>query len=291
MIRNINNSIKKHNIKFTKSLGQNFLIDDNVVKNIVDLGALTKDDLVIEIGPGIGNMTRELAKRAGFVVAIEIDRHLISALMENLEEFSNVRVLNQDILKVDVNEIINDFSFSSVKIVANLPYYITTPIIMGLLEKEVKVDRMVFMIQKEVAKRMVAKEGTKDYGALTVAVNYYATPKIAFIVSPSCFIPKPEVESAVVELDIDKIPKVNLISKDIFRRTIRASFSQRRKTLLNALSSSMGFDISKDEYRKLFMKIGINENQRGETLTIYQFAELSNEISKLRHQVYSIEKP
>ena len=283
MIRNINNSIKKHNIKFTKSLGQNFLIDDNVVKNIVDLGALTKDDLVIEIGPGIGNMTRELAKRAGFVVAIEIDRHLISALMENLEEFSNVRVLNQDILKVDVNEIINDFSFSSVKIVANLPYYITTPIIMGLLEKEVKVDRMVFMIQKEVAKRMVAKEGTKDYGALTVAVNYYATPKIAFIVSPSCFIPKPEVESAVVELDIDKIPKVNLISKDIFRRTIRASFSQRRKTLLNALSSSMGFDISKDEYRKLFIKIGINENQRGETLTIYQFAELSNEISRLRH--------
>ena len=280
MIRDTSDSIKKHNIKFTKSLGQNFLVDENVVKNIVDLGKLTKDDLVIEIGAGIGNMTRELAKRAGFVVAIEIDRHLIDALLENLNQFSNVRVLNQDVLKLDVNEIIDEFNFSSVKIIANLPYYITTPIIMGLLEKEVKVDKMVFMIQKEVAKRIVAKEGTKDYGALTVAVNYYASPRIAFIVSPSCFIPKPEVESAVIELDIDKVPKVDLIDKDIFRRTIRASFSQRRKTLLNALSSSMGFDISKDEYKKIFFTVGINENQRGETLTIYQFANLSNEICR-----------
>ena len=280
MIRNTNNSMKKYNIKFTKSLGQNFLIDENVVKKIVDLGELTKDDLVIEIGPGIGNMTRELAKRAGFVVAVEIDKHLVPALTENIEEFSNVKVLNQDILKVDVNEIIDSFDFRCVKIIANLPYYITTPIIMGLLEKEVKVDKMVFMIQKEVAQRMIAKEGTKDYGALTVAVNYYASPKIAFVVSPNCFMPKPEVESAVIELEIDKAPKIDLIDRDVFRRTIRASFSQRRKTLLNSLSSSMGFNIPKDEYRKIFLEVGINENQRGETLTIYQFANLANEICK-----------
>ena len=280
MIRSTDNLMKKYNIKFTKSLGQNFLIDRNVVDKIVDLGKLTKKDLVIEIGPGTGNMTLEIAKRAGQVVAIEIDRHLIPALKENLKEFDNVTILNQDVLKVNMNNIIREFNFETVKVIANLPYYITTPIIMGLMEKQAHIDKMVFMIQKEVALRMVAKEGTKDYGALTVAVNYYASPKIAFVVSPNCFIPKPEVESAVVELDIDKVPKVDLINKDIFRRTVRASFSQRRKTLLNALSSSVGFDISKEEYKKIFSNIGIEENQRGETLTIYQFAKLSNEICK-----------
>ncbi len=278
MIRSTNNLIKKHNIKFTKSLGQNFLIDENIITKIVNLGNIKKEDLVIEIGPGIGNMTVELAKKAGQVVAVEIDKHLLSALEENLKEFNNVMIINEDILKVDVNEIISRFKFKSVKVIANLPYYITTPIIMGLLEKQVNIDKMVFMIQKEVSERMVAKEGTKNYGSLTVAVNYYASPRIAFIVSPNCFIPKPEVDSAVVELVIDKVPKVDLVDKDVFRRTVRASFSQRRKTLLNALSSSMGFNISKDNYRKIFNKLGIKENQRGETLTIYQFAKLSNEI-------------
>lgn len=278
MIRSTNNLIKKHNIKFTKSLGQNFLIDENIITKIVNLGNITKEDLVIEIGPGIGNMTVELAKKAGQVVAVEIDKHLLSALEENLKEFNNVMIINEDILKVDVNEIISRFKFKSVKVIANLPYYITTPIIMGLLEKQVNIDKMVFMIQKEVSERMVAKEGTKNYGSLTVAVNYYASPRIAFIVSPNCFVPKPEVDSAVVELVIDKVPKVDLVDKDVFRRTVRASFSQRRKTLLNALSSSMGFNISKDNYRKIFNKLGIKENQRGETLTIYQFAKLSNEI-------------
>ena len=280
MIRNTNDLIKKHGIKFTKSLGQNFLIDFNVIKKIVDLGELTKDDLVIEIGPGTGNMTIELAKRAGQVVAVEIDKHLVPALEENLQELDNVKILNHDILKVDINDIIKDFDFKKVKVIANLPYYITTPIIMGLLEKQTNIDKMVFMIQKEVALRLVAKEGTKDYGALTVAVNYYASARIAFVVSSNCFIPKPEVESAVITLDIDKIPKVDLVDRDIFRRTVRASFSQRRKTLLNALSSSMGFSISKDEYRRIFSNIGIKDNQRGETLTIYQFAKLSNEICK-----------
>ena len=278
MIRSTNNLIKKHNIKFTKSLGQNFLIDENIITKIVNLGNITKEDLVIEIGPGIGNMTVELAKKAGQVVAVEIDKHLLSALEENLKEFNNVMIINEDILKVDVNEIISRFKFKSVKVIANLPYYITTPIIMGLLEKQVNIDKMVFMIQKEVSERMVAKEGTKNYGSLTVAVNYYASPRIAFIVSPNCFVPKQEVDSAVVELVIDKVPKVDLVDKDVFRRTVRASFSQRRKTLLNALSSSMGFNISKDNYRKIFNKLGIKENQRGETLTIYQFAKLSNEI-------------
>lgn len=278
MIQETNSTIRKHNIKLTKSLGQNFLIDENIITKIVDQGDVTKEDLVIEIGPGIGNLTRELAKRAGFVVAVEIDKHLIDALNENLGEFDNVKIINEDILKVDIDDLINSTNLSSVKVVANLPYYITTPIIMKLLEKETKINKMIFMIQKEVAKRIVSREGTKDYGALSIAVQYYSTPKIAFIVSPNCFIPKPEVDSAVIELDIDKEPKVCLKSKDVFRKTVKAAFSQRRKTLINALSSSMGFDLTKDEYKEMFKELEIGENQRGETLSIYKFADLSNKI-------------
>ena len=269
MIQETNSTIRKHNIKLTKSLGQNFLIDENIITKIVDQGDVTKEDLVIEIGPGIGNLTRELAKRAGFVVAVEIDKHLIDALNENLGEFDNVKIINEDILKVDIDDLINS---------TNLPYYITTPIIMKLLEKETKINKMIFMIQKEVAKRIVSREGTKDYGALSIAVQYYSTPKIAFIVSPNCFIPKPEVDSAVIELDIDKEPKVCLKSKDVFRKTVKAAFSQRRKTLINALSSSMGFNLTKDEYKEMFKELEIGENQRGETLSIYKFADLSNKI-------------
>lgn len=278
MIQETNSTIRKHNIKLTKSLGQNFLIDENIITKIVDQGDVTKDDLVIEIGPGIGNLTRELAKRAGSVVAVEIDKHLIDALHENLSEFDNVRIINEDILKVDIEELINNANLSNVKVIANLPYYITTPIIMKLLEKQTRISKMIFMIQKEVAKRIVSKEGTKDYGVLSIAVQYYSTPKIAFIVSPNCFIPKPDVDSAVIALEIDKEPKVSLKSQDIFRKTVKAAFSQRRKTLLNALSSSMGFDLSKDEYKEIFKELGIAENQRGETLSIYQFADLSNKI-------------
>ena len=278
MIQRTNNTIKKHKIRLTKSLGQNFLIDENIINKIVDLGDVTKDDLVIEIGPGIGNMTRELAKRAGEVIAVEIDKHLIPALTDNLQEFGNVKIINDDILKVDIDSLIEGSSFSSVKVVANLPYYITTPIIMQLLEKESHIDRMIFMIQKEVAQRIVAKEGKKDYGALSIAVQYYSSAKIAFTVSPNCFIPKPEVDSAVIQLDIDKTPKVSLLDKDIFRKTVRAAFSQRRKTLLNALSSSMGFNISKDEYKQMFEDMGIQLNRRGETLSIFQFATLANKI-------------
>ena len=278
MIQETNSTIRKHNIKLTKSLGQNFLIDENIITKIVDQGDVTKEDLVIEIGPGIGNLTRELAKRAGFVVAVEIDKHLIDALNENLGEFDNVKIINEDILKVDIDDLINSTNLSSVKVVANLPYYITTPIIMKLLEKETKINKMIFMIQKEVAKRIVSREGTKDYGALSIAVQYYSTPKIAFIVSPNCFIPKPEVDSAVIELDIDKEPKVCLKSKDVFRKTVKAAFSQRRKTLINALSSSMGFNLTKDEYKEMFKELEIGENQRGETLSIYKFADLSNKI-------------
>ena len=278
MIHQTNNTIKKHKLRLTKSLGQNFLIDENIINKIVDLGDVTKNDLVIEIGPGIGNMTRELAKRAGEVVAVEIDKHLIAALTDNLQEFSNVRIINEDILKVDIDSLIEGSKLSSVKVIANLPYYITTPIIMKLLEKETHIEKMIFMIQKEVAQRIVAKEGKKDYGALSIAVQYYSSPKIAFTVSPNCFIPKPEVDSAVIQLDIDKMPKVSLLDKDIFRKTVRAAFSQRRKTLLNALSSSMGFNISKDEYKQMFEDMGIQPNQRGETLSIYQFATLANKI-------------
>lgn len=278
MIQETNDIIKKHNIRLTKSLGQNFLIDCNIINNIVDLGEVTKEDVVVEIGPGIGNMTKELARRAGKVVAVEIDKHLIEPLRENLSEFSNVDIINQDILKVDMNAIVASACGSRVKVVANLPYYITTPIIMGLLEKELGIDKMVFMIQKEVANRMIAKEGTKEYGALTVAVNFYAMASIAFIVSSNCFIPKPKIDSAVVCLDIYDVPKVYVESKDMFRRTVRAAFGQRRKTLLNALSSSMGVSITKDEYRDILKKVGIDDNRRGETLDIAKFAQLSNEI-------------
>lgn len=273
--------IQKFNIKLTKSLGQNFLTDDSIISRIVDSADVGKRDFVIEVGPGIGSMTRELAKRAGRVTAVEIDRHLMAALTEELKEYPNVRIINRDIMKVDFDEILMDLKggdtvFDSVKVVANLPYYITTPIIMRFLEENPGIDTLVFMVQKEVAERMAAKPGGKDYGALSVAVQYYSKPERVFDVPPHCFIPQPDVDSTVIRLKVLKNPEVELIDKDIFFKTVKASFGQRRKTLLNALSNSQYFMESKEQIRQILNNLGIDENIRGESLTIMQFAQIAN---------------
>ena len=277
MALNTKELIKKYGIRLTKSLGQNFLTDESVVKRIVDTAEITSEDLVMEIGPGIGSMTGELAARAGRVVAVEIDRHLIPVLKENLKEFSNLEIINEDIMKVNVKSITGTEHNMAQKVVANLPYYITTPIIMKLLEEENDIELMVFMVQKEVAQRMVAKPGGKDYGALSVGVQYYAQPERVFDVPPHCFIPQPEVDSTIIKLKKNKTPPVNLKDKDMFFKVIKAAFGQRRKTLLNALTNSGGFNKTKEEIREILLGLNIDENARGETLSIEQFASLDNQ--------------
>lgn len=281
-------TLKKFNLHPTKSLGQNFLNDGGVLKNIADAAQLTKKDIVLEIGPGLGSLTAELAEAAGVVVAVEIDKHLIPALKENLKAHTNVVILNGDIMKLNIEEAISDARKQmhdgsnepvSLKIVANLPYYITTPVVMMLLESRIEAETMVFMIQKEVADRMMAKPGGKDYGALSVAVQYYSKPSVIMEVPPHCFIPQPGVVSTVVRLDIYKTPPVELNDQALFFKVVRAAFGQRRKTLINALFNAGSFNLSKEQLKELLIKMDIGENQRGETLSIEQFAELSNMIS------------
>ena len=283
MVINTKEIIKKFNIRPTKSLGQNFLTDSNIIKRIADAAEVGAGDLVIEIGPGLGSMTAELASRAGNVIAVEIDKRLIPVLQENLKCYENVHILNKDIMKVDIRDLLRMpeleqacRSHSSIKVVANLPYYITTPIIMKLLEHDAIADIMVFMVQSEVADRIAAKPGGKEYGALSVAVQYYSKPIKVFDVPPHYFIPKPDVDSSVVKFDIFKTPPVPLLDKVLFFKVVRASFAQRRKTLVNALYNSGLFNVDKDTIKDMLKNIGIEENQRGETLTIMQFAELSN---------------
>lgn len=282
-------TLKKFNLHPTKSLGQNFLNDGGILKDIADAAQLTKNDIVLEIGPGLGSLTSELAEDAGMVIAVEIDKHLIPALNENLKAYSNVKIINGDIMKLNIAEVISDARKSmsddgngtvSLKIVANLPYYITTPVIMMLLESRIEAETMVFMIQKEVADRMMAKPGGKDYGALSVAVQYYSKPSVIMEVPPHCFIPQPGVVSTVVRLDIYKMPPVELNDRELFFKVVKAAFGQRRKTLINALFNAGTFGKSKDQLKDLLIKMGIGENQRGETLSIEQFAELSNMISE-----------
>ncbi|MDF2986060.1 MAG: dimethyladenosine transferase [Eubacterium sp.] len=272
--------IKKHNLRLTKSLGQNFLNDDNVVRKIVDAADLDKDTLVLEIGPGIGSMTKELARRAAGVVAIEIDKYLIPALNDNLSEFSNIDIINNDVMKADIDAIISEykdkFSSKSVKVVANLPYYITTPIIMRFLEEVKGIDGMVFMVQKEVAQRMVSGPGTKDYGALSVAVQFYCKPGIIFDVPPHCFIPQPEVHSTIIRLDILKEPSVKVDDKDLYFKLVRASFGQRRKTLVNGLANAGFLRKNKEQIKQIIESMGLKDNIRGEVLSVQQFGELSN---------------
>ncbi len=277
---NTSEIIKKHGLKLTKALGQNFLTDFSVVQRIVDASDMDKDTLAIEIGPGVGSMTRELAERSAGVAAIEIDKRLIPALNDNLSDYSNVSIINEDIMKADIDAIIKKYkelyNAKSVKVVANLPYYITTPIIMRFLEEVKGVDKMVFMVQKEVAERMVSGPGTKDYGALSVAVQFYSNPKIVFDVPPHCFIPQPEVHSTIIGLDILSEPPVEVADKNLYFKIVKASFGQRRKTLVNALSNSGFFNKSKEQLKQIIAEMGLNENIRGEVLTVAQFAQLTN---------------
>ena len=269
--------IQKYQFDFQKKFGQNFLIDGRVLEKIMDAADITKEDFVLEIGPGIGTMTQYLAERAREVLAVEIDKNLIPILAETLSEYENVDILNADILKTDLNKIAEEKNGGHpIKVVANLPYYITTPIIMGLFESHVPVENVTVMVQKEVADRMQAGPGTKDYGALSLAVQYYAEPYIAANVPPNCFMPRPKVGSAVIRLTIHKTPPVQVKNEKLLFQLIRASFNQRRKTLQNGIKNFSGFNFSKEEVAEALEQMGVSPTIRGEALTLEQFAQLSN---------------
>lgn len=271
--------VDKHGFKFSKSLGQNFLIDDNVIDKILDGARLSEGDKIIEVGPGIGTLTREMGKVADKVVAIEIDKTLIPILKDTLDEFENIEVVNQDILKVEVQGLVNEkLSGGPVKLVANLPYYITTPIVMKFLEEDIPVTDIVVMVQKEVADRMNAGPGTKDYGALSIAVQYYCDTEIVAKAPRHMFIPQPNVDSTVIGLHVREEKKYKVDSEEVFFKTVKAAFGQRRKTLLNALGT-LGF-LDKDEIREVLQEANIDEKRRGETLSIEEFANLANCVNK-----------
>ena len=273
--------IQKYEFAFQKKFGQNFLIDGHVLNKIIAAADITKDDFVLEIGPGIGTMTQYLAEAAGRVMAVEIDRLLIPILRETLQEYDNVEILNEDILKVDIGALVEDKNGGKpVKVVANLPYYITTPIIMGLLEKHVPVESITVMVQKEVAQRMQAEPGTKDYGALSLAVQYYCEPYIVANVPPNCFIPRPKVGSAVIRLRTHREPPVKTEHEALMFRLIRASFNQRRKTLAYGLNNSPEIFFSKEEIADAIEKLGVPPTVRGEALTLEQFARLADILGK-----------
>lgn len=276
---NTNEVLKKYGLRLTKTLGQNFLTDINIIKKIVAAGEVCPSDLVVEIGPGIGSMTAEIAARAGKVIAVEIDRHLIPALKENLASFPNVEIINGDIMEVDLESLTKGWT-GPLKVISNLPYYITTPVVMMLLEGNVAWDTLVLMVQKEVAQRMAAEPSTRDYGALTVAVKYYSEPKLAFTVSRNCFIPKPDVDSAVVKLKKRVLAGSADVDKEFFFKVVRASFGQRRKTLLNSLGSQPFVQGGKERLREALSRLGISENVRAEELSIHDFLNLTKKLSR-----------
>jgi len=269
--------IDKYGFMFQKRFGQNFLIDGNVVEKIVREAGVIKDDFVLEIGPGIGTMTQLLCENAREVAAVEIDTNLIPILKETLAPYDNVTVINEDILKVDIPALAQEKNGGRpIKVVANLPYYITTPIIMGLFESHVPIDSITIMVQREVADRMQVGPGTKDYGALSLAVQYYAKPEIVLNVPPTCFMPRPNVGSAVIRLKKHETCPVQVDDAEFMFRLIRASFNQRRKTLANGLSNSSELTISKEKIAEAIESLGVSPSIRGEALTLEQFAQLAN---------------
>ena len=269
--------LQKYDFVFQKRFGQNFLIDTHVLEKIMDASRITKDDFVLEIGPGIGTMTQYLAEAAREVAAVEIDNSLIPILKDTLKEWNNVTIINDDILKVDIRKLaLEKNNGRPVKVVANLPYYITTPIIMGLFENQVPLSSITIMVQKEVADRMQVGPGTKEYGALSLAVQYYAKPEIVANVPPNCFMPRPKVGSAVIRLERYEKPPVEVEDEKLMFRIIRASFNQRRKTLVNGLKNSQELNYSKEEIETVLERAGIPLNIRGEALTLEQFADLAN---------------
>ena len=274
--------LQKYNFNFQKKFGQNFLIDTRVLERIIENAEITKEDCVLEIGPGIGTMTQYLAESAREVVAVEIDKNLIPILEnDTLAEYDNVTIINDDILKVDINKIVQEKNNGQpIKVVANLPYYITTPIIMGLFESHVPLKSITIMVQKEVADRMQEGPGSKDYGALSLAVQYYAKPEIVANVPPNCFIPRPNVGSAVIRLTRHDVPPVAVKDEAYMFALIRASFNQRRKTLLNGLTNAGNLGVTKEQILAALEQMGLPATIRGEALTLEQFGELSNILRK-----------
>lgn len=281
---NTNEILSKYGIRLSKSLGQNFLTDANILRKIVDTAEVNGNDLVLEIGPGIGALTARLAERAGRVVAVEIDKRLMAPLSETVGGYENVQVINADILKTDLRELVSGWN-GSLKVVSNLPYYITTPVIMNLLESGIPWELLVLMVQKEVVARIVATPGSKDYSALSVAVRFYAEPRLAFHVSRNCFIPKPDVDSAVVTLKKRSLDTPEHLGREFLFRVIRASFGQRRKTLLNSLGRQPWLEGGKESLREVLLQMGLPEDIRAEELSVEQFILLATELcKKCRHK-------
>lgn len=277
--------LQKYRFSFQKKFGQNFLIDTHVLDKIIRAADIGRDDLVLEIGPGIGTMTQYLAEAAGKVIAIEIDKNLIPILKDTLDGYDNVRILNEDVLKVDIEKLVEEENEGKpIKVVANLPYYITTPIIMGLFENKVPVISITVMVQKEVADRMQTGPGNKDYGALSLAVQYYADPYIVANVPPNCFMPRPKVGSAVIRLTRHDRPPVEVMDEKLMFDIIRASFNQRRKTLANGLNNSDKLDFSKEVIMEAIGCLGKGSSVRGEMLALEDFARLSNYLAKFQSQ-------
>ena len=274
--------LQKYNFHFQKKFGQNFLIDTHVLERIISEASVTENDFVVEIGPGIGTMTQYLCEAAGAVAAVEIDKNLIPILHDTLSEYDNVEIINEDILKVDIAALAEEKNGGKpIKVVANLPYYITTPIIMGLFESHVPIESITVMVQKEVADRMQCGPGSKDYGALSLAVQYYAKPEIVANVPPNCFMPRPNVGSAVIRLTRHEKPPVEVIDEKLMFRLIRASFNQRRKTLVNGLKNASDLTFTKDQIETAIKAIGQPLTIRGEALTLEQFAQLANQLKNI----------
>ncbi|MGE5330047.1 MAG: 16S rRNA (adenine(1518)-N(6)/adenine(1519)-N(6))-dimethyltransferase RsmA [Deltaproteobacteria bacterium] len=268
--------MQKYNINANKRFGQNFLIDQQILDSIIKAGEVSKDDLVIEIGPGLGVLTAELCKNAGQVAAIEIDKRFAQILDEVLGNFNNYKIIQDDILRVKLDELVAGFNHSKkAKVIANLPYYITTPVIMKILEECSQISSVVVMVQKEVADRITARPGGKEYGALTVSASFYGTARKMFDVPPHCFMPRPDVTSSIIRIDVNEKPPVEIKSKESFFKVVKASFAQRRKTLLNSLANSGIFGLPKNEIVKMLGEIGIEESRRPETLTIEEFARIA----------------
>lgn len=273
--------LQKYDFVFQKKFGQNFLIDTHVLDKIVSAAEITKEDVVLEIGPGIGTLTQYLAYEAKEVIAVEIDKALIPILQDTLSAYDNVTILNEDILKVDIKKLVEEKNQGRpIKVVANLPYYITTPIIMGLFESHVPVASITVMVQKEVADRMQVGPGTKDYGALSLAVQYYAEPYIVANVPQNCFMPRPKIGSAVIRLTRHAQPPVEVLDEKLMFRLIRASFNQRRKTLANGLKNDSGLSYSKEVIEEAIAACGFSPTIRGEALTLQEFARLANYLSE-----------
>lgn len=276
--------LEKHGFRFQKKYGQNFLIDTHILEKIIDAAEITKDDFVLEIGPGIGTMTQYLCESAREVVAVEIDTNLLPVLDDTLKDYDNVTVINEDILKVDIASLAKEKNGEKpIKVVANLPYYITTPIIMGLFESHVPLASITIMVQKEVADRMQVGPGTKEYGALSLAVQYFAKPEVVCVVPPTCFVPQPKVASSVIRLTCHGKPPVEITDEGFLFRVIRASFNQRRKTLANGLNNASTIPVSKENIIATIEELGYPASVRGETLSLEEFARLSEALKKKMH--------